>query len=51
MREQRCEKCGGVYQDPQRDGSRYYHVCPPPRPPEPEKRGLLRRVVDRLRRK
>ena len=49
MREHRCEKCGGVYRDPQADGSRYVHVCPPPRPPEPEKKGLVRRVLDRLR--
>jgi len=50
MREHVCEKCGGVYQNPQRDGSLYTHVCPPARPVEPPKRGLLRRVIDRLRR-
>lgn len=45
-----CEGCGGVYLDPQPDGSRYVHVCPPPRPPAPApKRGLLRRAWDGIR--
>lgn len=25
----RCPTCGGVYWDPQANGQRYYHVCPP----------------------
>lgn len=25
---QKCNACGGVYQDPQPDGSAYFHVCP-----------------------
>ncbi len=27
----RCLTCQGIYQNPQPDGSRYYHVCPPQR--------------------
>jgi len=48
MREHRCEKCGGMYQNPQRDGSLYIHVCPPARPPEPPRRTLWERVRERL---
>jgi hypothetical protein len=51
MNEHRCEKCGGVYVDPQADGSRYVHHCPPPREPAPERKGLLRWVIDGLRRR
>lgn len=26
---QKCNACGGTYEPIQRDGSEYYHVCPP----------------------
>lgn len=25
----RCKTCGGVYPDKQRDGTLYFHACPP----------------------
>lgn len=25
----KCAACGGVFLDPQRDGSAYFHACPP----------------------
>lgn len=33
----KCNSCGGTYPTDQRDGTRYYHVCPP----------VLRLTVDR----
>jgi len=49
MTQHTCEKCGGVYLDPQPDGSRYVHVCPPPAAPAPAKpRGLVGRAWDRI---
>ena len=29
MAKYQCKVCQGVYTDPQRDGSRYYHACGP----------------------
>jgi hypothetical protein len=29
----RCHACGGTYDDPQPDGWRYFHACPPVRDP------------------
>lgn len=29
MAEFQCKACGGIYIDPQPDGTRYFHVCPP----------------------
>ena len=31
----RCNTCGGLYVDPQPDGTRYFHACPPTGRAEP----------------
>ena len=36
-----CPSCHGVYPDPQLNGQRYYHVCPPMSRPELEALGPL----------
>lgn len=51
MSETVCPHCGGRYLRVQADGSLYVHVCPPLPPPPPPKRGLVRRLLESLRRK
>lgn len=34
MAEFQCKTCGGVYRDPQPNGARYFHSCPPTHNPD-----------------
>ena len=47
-REHTCEECGGVYLDPQPDGSAYFHVHLPEPTGAPEPGGALNAIRSAL---